>query len=72
MQIKDLDELENQFNEAAGSLDSIESLSKILLDCIYENKDLKPKDVQSLTDVLNEKIIELKEKFALIARAFII
>jgi len=72
MQIKDIDELENQFNEVAGSLDSIESLSKILLDCIYQNSDLKPKDVQNLTDVLNEKIIELKEKFALIAQSFII
>lgn len=43
MQIKDLDELENQFNEAACSLDSIESLSKVLLNSIYENKNLKTK-----------------------------
>lgn len=72
MKVKDFDELEKQFNNAAANLDSIESLSVILLDCIYENKDLKSKDIQNLMDVLNEKITDLKEKFNLIAQTFII
>lgn len=72
MHIKDLDELEKQFNEVACNLDSIESLSKVLLNCIYENKNLKPKDIQNLTDVLNEKIINLKQKFNSIEQIFMI
>lgn len=71
MQIKDLDELENNFNEAACNLDIIQSLSKILLDCLYGN-DSEPKDIQNLTEALNEKIIDLQEKIDLIAESFII
>lgn len=63
MQIKDFDELETQLNETACGLDRIESLSKILLDSILDNIDLKPKDVQNLTFVLDEEIIKLKKKF---------
>lgn len=68
MQIKDLDELEENFNEASWRLDNIKSLSKILLDCIYGGDNLKPQDIQNLTDTLNEKIIELKEKFNAMAQ----
>lgn len=70
MQIKDLDELEKNFNEASWRLDNIKSLSKILLDCIHGGDNLKPQDIQNLTDTLNDKIIELKEKFNLIAQSF--
>jgi len=71
MQIKDLDELENNFNEAAANLDSIKSVSKNLFDCLC-GSNCKPKDIQNLTDVLNERIKNLSEKFDLIAQSFII
>lgn len=69
---KNFDELEKQFNDAFCELDSIESLSRILIGCIYEDSDLKPKDVQNLISVLNEKILELKQKFNSIEQFFII
>lgn len=72
MRIKDFDKLEDSFNEAFCNLDNIESLSRILVGCIYENSDLKPKDVQNLISVLNEKILELKQKFNSIEHFFII
>lgn len=72
MQIKDLDELEKQFNEAFCNLDNIESLSKILIGCVYEDSELKPKDVLNLIGILHEKILNLKEKFNLIEQSFII
>lgn len=72
MKIKDLDELEKSFNEAFCSLDNIESLSRILIDCMYENSDLKPKDIQNLTMTINEKILELKQKFNSIEQNFIL
>lgn len=72
MRIKDFDELEKQFNEAFCNLDNIESLSKILIGCIYEDSELKPKDIQNLISVLHEKIIILKEKFSLIEKELII
>lgn len=72
MQIKDFDELEKQFNEAFCNLDNIESLSKILIGCIYKDSELKPKDIQNLISVLHEKIIILKEKFSLIEKELII
>lgn len=72
MQIKDFDELKKIFNEVAANLDSIDSLSVILFDCIYDNKDLKPKDFQNLIMAINEKILELKQKFNSIEQNFII
>lgn len=72
MQIKDLDDLEKSFNEAFRNLDNIESLSRILIDCMYENSDLKPKDIQNLILTINEKILELKQKFNSIEHNFII
>lgn len=72
MQIKNLDELEKSFNDAFGNLDNIESLSRILIGCMYENSDLKPKDIQNLILTLNEKILELKQKFNLIEQNFIL
>lgn len=72
MQIKDLDDLEKSFNEAFCNLDNIESLSRILIDCMYENSDLKPKDIQNLILTINEKILELKQKFNSIEHNFII
>jgi len=68
MQIKDLEELENQLNEVGCGLDNIKSLSRILLDCIHGGDNLKPQDVANLTYVLDEKITSLKEKFNLIAK----
>lgn len=72
MQIKNIDELEKSFNDAFGNLDNIESLSRILIGCMYENSDLKPKDIQNLILTLNEKILELKQKFNLIEQNFIL
>lgn len=63
MQIKDLDELENQLNEVGASLSQIESLSKIVLDCMHGGDNLKPCDVQNLTSVLGDRISELKQRF---------
>jgi hypothetical protein len=63
MQIKDLDELEMQLNQINWSLDKVESLSRILLDCIREGENLKSKDVENLTSVLNEKITKIKKRF---------
>jgi hypothetical protein len=71
MQIKDLDELEKSFNNVAADLKNIESLSKILLDCLC-GSNCKPKDIQNLTDVLTERIKDLSEKFDLITESFII
>lgn len=72
MQVKDFDELEKSFNDAICNLDNIESLSKILIGCMYENSDLRPKDIQNLTMTINEKILELKQKFNSIEQNFII
>lgn len=72
MKIKDFDELENQFNEINIRLSQIDSLSKILLDCLINCEDYKPTDIQSLTLVLKEKIASIKEKFILIEQKFII
>lgn len=72
MKVKDFDELENRLNEIAWNLDKIESLSRILIDCIRGGDNLKSKDVENLTSVLDEKIILLKEKFNLIEQNFII
>ena len=63
MKIKDLDELEICLNEIGTRLNQVESLSKILLDCLYENYDLKPQDIQNFTSVLGNKIAQVKEKF---------
>ena len=49
----------------------VKSLSKILLDCMYENDDLKPQDIQNLTSVLGDKIIQVKEKFNLMEHELI-
>lgn len=72
MKIKDFDDLEKHFNEAFCNLDNIESLSKILIGCIYEDSELKPKDIQNLISVLHEKIVNLKVKFSLIEEKLII
>lgn len=66
MQIKDLDELEIQLNQIACNLDKIESLSNILLDCVRGGDNLKSKDIENLTSVLDEKITKLKERFNLL------
>lgn len=66
IKIKDFDELENEFNEISIRLSHIESLSRILLDCIVNCEDFKPCDIENLTSVLKEKVINLKEKFNLI------
>lgn len=63
MLIKDLDELEMQLNEIGASLSQIESLSKIVLDCMYGGDNLKPSDIQNLTSVLGDRIYELKQRF---------
>lgn len=66
MQIKDLEELEIHLNEIGARLNQVESLSKILLDCICSNDNLKPRDAENLISVLSEKITKVKEKFNLI------
>ena len=71
MKIKDLDELEINLNEIGVRLSQVKSLSKILLDCMYENYDLKPQDIQNLTSVLGDKIIQVKEKFNLMEHELI-
>lgn len=63
MKIKDLEELEIHFNEIGARLNQVESLSKILLDCICSNDNLKPQDVENLISVLDEKITKLKAIF---------
>lgn len=68
MKIKDLEELEIHFNEIGARLNQIESLSKILLDCICGNDNLKPQDVENLISVLGEKITKLKARFNFIAQ----
>jgi hypothetical protein len=64
MQIKDLDELEKQFNDVSIKLSHIESLSVILLNSICNHGKYRHDDIESLTSVLNEKIINLTEKVA--------
>lgn len=71
MKLTALEELENQLNEIGVRLCLVESLSKILLKCIYEKYDLKSKDIQNLICVLNEKISNLKEHFNLIEQELI-
>lgn len=63
MKIKDLDNLEKQFNEVSIRLSNIESLSGILLNyiCNCKNFDCRD-DIESLTSVLNEKIINLTKQ----------
>lgn len=72
MQIKDFDELELKLNEIGYGLDKIKSLSKILCESMYETYNFKSADMQNLILVLDEKIIEIKEKFNLIGKELIL
>ena len=63
MQIKNLDELEKQLSQVTWNLDEIESLSKILHG-FFEGTDLKSKDAANLSEILNERITLLKNKFS--------
>ena len=64
MQIRDLNELETQLNEIGARLSIVNSLSKILIEAVYEKYDENPQDIQNLLDVLNQKIFELKKEFS--------
>lgn len=64
MQIKDLDNLEKQFNEVSIRLSNIKNLSFILINYICSYKDAHNYDIKSLTSVLNEKISNLSEQLA--------
>lgn len=68
MQIKDLDALEILLNEIGVELDQIKSLSAILSEGLCNEQMSNLPDIQNLTSVLNEKIIDLKEKFSMMAK----
>lgn len=68
MQIKDLDKLEILLNQIGVELDQVKSLSIILSDNLCNEQISNLPDVQNLTYILNEKIINLKEKFSTMAK----
>lgn len=69
MQIKDFDEIENRFNEINICFTHLESLSKVLLDLLCNEEEIR--DVESITSVLQEKITDLKLKFNIIEQSFL-
>lgn len=69
MQIKDFDEIENRFNEINICFTHLESLSKVLLDLLCNEEEIR--DVESITSVLQEKITALKLKFNIIEQSFL-
>lgn len=68
MRIKDLDALEILLNQIGVELDQVKSLATILSDDLCNEQMTNLPDVQNLTLILNEKIIDLKEKFSTMAK----
>jgi len=69
MKTKNLKKLENKLLKVSGELGTIKSLSRILLECLYDGSNLKPWDAQSLAEVLDSKIYRTKKLFGKIERA---
>ncbi len=55
--------IEEQLINIGIELNKLESLSRILLNCIRCDDNLKKRDIESLSSVLSQKIISTKQKF---------
>ncbi len=60
------EEVINKMYDVAVSLGIAEKLTRILLNCINDDDNLKAYDIENLSSVLNKKIIQTKEDFYLI------
>ena len=70
MRKRKLKRLKMQLLETVLDLDKLESLSRILTDCIREPISIKEWDAENLSRVMSEKINGTKQKFDDIDRIF--
>lgn len=63
MNTKNLKKIEYKLNKIGGKLYTLESLSKILLNCLYENYDLKQGEIQCLGEVLRKNVNHTRKLF---------
>ena len=68
MKTKNLKKIEYKLLKVGTELSTIKSLSRILLECLYNGENLKPWDAQSLAEVLDRKIYRTKKLFGKIER----
>jgi len=68
MKKKQFKKIEKQIINVGIDLNKIESLSRILSHCILFGEDLKNWDVENLSLILHEKLLNTKQKFNNIER----
>lgn len=68
MQVKDFEEIENNFNTIDLCCTHLESLSKSLFESLYNDEEFQ--GIEDLTDILHEKIADLKSKFDIMQQGF--
>ena len=68
MKTKTIKNLEHKLLKISEELGTMKSLSRILLECLYDGSNLKQWDAQSLAAVLDGKIYYTKKLFGAIER----
>lgn len=57
------EDIEKQLLKLGSNLNQLESLSRILLECIRNNENLKFYDVENLAYILNKNIKKVNKRF---------
>ncbi len=60
--------IENQMNDIGVRIDIVQSLVDILIESMFFSDNLKHKDTQNRTIVLQEKILNMKKEFSCIVK----
>ena len=63
MKKKKFKKIENKMLQTGMELNRLESLSRILVQCLNSNENLKEWDTENLSFILLEKLTKTKQKF---------
>jgi len=72
MKNKHLNKIKKQIINVGIELNKLESLSRILTECLIENYNLKSWDAENLSYVLGNNILNIKRKVGQIEESFLI